>query len=122
MRCYVLWVAMYSYTCLRRTVNNPPATTLMRLSIFDSCCIIGDNALGDNCARGCGAWWIVRVSARALCLYTQPAQACNPVCRESPHMYRQYKSCVREKGSWNWLRPLACAAICRLASTLLRWV
>jgi len=26
----------------------------MHLLIFDACCIMGDNALGDNFARGCG--------------------------------------------------------------------
>ena len=41
------------YTCLHRT-EQPPATAFMHLLIFDACCIMGNNSLGDNFARGCG--------------------------------------------------------------------
>ena len=50
----------------------------------------------------------MRVSAQALCLYIQPIQASNSVCGESP-LYMQY---LREKGSWNRPRSLACADYC----------
>jgi len=42
------------YTCLHRTVNNPQLPLYAFIKNFDACCIMGDNALGDNFARGCG--------------------------------------------------------------------
>ena len=51
-----------------------------------------------------------------MCLYSQSTQACNP-----------YRQCKRRKkhevnNGWSWLRPLACAAVCRLAYAPLPWV
>ena len=80
MRCYILWVSNV-YTCLHRT-EQPPATAFMHLVIFDACCIMGDNALGDDFARGCGG----SISLRHCAAY-----------RESSLTYGQYKSCVRER-------------------------
>jgi len=40
---------------LTQNCEQPPATAFMHLLIFDACSIIGDNVLGDNFARGCGA-------------------------------------------------------------------
>jgi len=70
------------YTCLHRTVKNPQLyIPLMHLLIFDACCIMGNNALGDNFARGCGGGSESIHSGIVL-----PAGN-----------LQQYKSCVRER-------------------------
>ena len=69
------------------------------ISFMHACCIMGNNALEVLVPEAVVV--TVRVSIQALCLYIQPTQAWNSVCRESPLIGSVKATYMREKGSWN---------------------
>ena len=79
MRCYIPWVAMYTpaYTKLWTT----PSYCFYAFINIWHLLYNGQQCIGRYFCQ----WWIVRVSAQALC------------CLQGIFTYRQYKSCVRER-------------------------